>query len=139
MNNKVSPPWPQLILLAWMIGGIAFSIAFRVWFAVAMGAFFLLFLMSTQPLRNWTVSILRGSRGATSEEAGPALSFSKAQQSAVVGFVLLSLLIWRIVEAGWLAAALGGPGFVAYVGWVVLVIRREGWSGEKPRTEAGTD
>lgn len=133
MNAKqYRPLWVEITfssaLLAIMVGILAAFVAAGHWPAAAVAG--LLIALSL-------LDLVARVRASVRKEPRPAsifttlLPLSKAQRIVAVTIPLSALVAFAVASKGWAVLVTGDPGLVGMVGWFVIVMRREGWSGNK--------
>jgi hypothetical protein len=118
-----------LPLLAWFVLLAALAAVFRVWAGFLVAVFLALALFP---------QVFVGARAAVKGQPQPKarlylpVSLSSAQQN-VAAMILIGVpvIVWRVVEDGWVAVAIYAPLLAVWVLWMVTLLRREGWRGQK--------
>jgi hypothetical protein len=114
-----------LVLFLGAVFGVAGALVYHVW----LGAFASAILAIAFAPRALD-AVTGGRRRRSWREVIPVkVKLSRPQQILLGGvLVYIPLLVWRIVDGGWMAAAITGPFFLIYVAWFVYALRRDGWS-----------
>ncbi|MEX1253900.1 MAG: hypothetical protein WEE64_06115 [Dehalococcoidia bacterium] len=126
MTLRHQPAWIELIFLGGSVAGLIGALTVQVWLGAAASGLLAGWFLP----RVWDgISGLK--RGLPWEGREFELTFlpSRAQQFAICMPFMLGYTLWRIVDSGWLGAAINAPFLVGYVIWFVHVLRTEGWSG----------
>jgi hypothetical protein len=119
----------KLPLLGWFLLLAALAAIFRVWAGFVVAVILALALFP---------QVIVAVRAAVKGQPQPKprlylpVSLSAAQQS-VAAMVLIGVpvIVWRVVEDGWVAVAIYGPLLAVWVLWMVTLVRREGWRGQR--------
>ena len=117
------------LLVGWLLLLAAFAAIFHVW-AVLIVAVILALAIFPQVI----VAVRAAVKGQPQPKPRlcPPVSLSAAQQSiAAMVLIGVPVIVWRVVEDGWVAVAVYGPLLAVWVLWIVTLVRREGWRGER--------
>jgi hypothetical protein len=126
MTGKVAL---KLALICVLFGAAVGSIVFRLWLAVG-GDVLVILLLSPDVIE--ALSRKSHARLAEVRRAIPWPRLSRAQQMAIaIGLFMIPYGIWRTLSDGPVALAYAGPFVVLGLVWLVVVLRREGWSGKR--------
>ena len=123
----------RVLLLLWILGTGVAALVFHVW-PVGIAACILAAAALAGDVAYLRVHV-KGEPPARRRPHLP-LELSRAQQFTA-GMILIGvpLIVWRVIEDGWVAVAIIGPLLAIWVIWMLMLVRREGWSRQKASKE----
>ena len=123
----------RLVLFVAALAAGGGALAYHVWGA-AIAAGILALALLPQVMAGLTAA-LRGESQPQPRLYLP-VGLPRAQRLAAgMVFVGVPVTVWRIVVDGWVVSAVAVPLLMLGVAWLVTVLRREGWSGERLDSE----
>jgi hypothetical protein len=118
-----------VLLLLWILGTGVAALVFHVW-AAAIAAGILLPAALVGDVAYLRLLVKGESLGQRRPHL--PLGLSRAQQfAAAMVLIGVPVIVWRVVEDGWVAVAIYGPLLAVWVLWMVTLVRREGWRGQR--------